>query len=200
MSETAPREVEVPRRVLDAAIQVLASAGWDELNLERVAEVAGISRVTLWRQGIRRETLAHALLGRLAADYRDSMWPVLTSPGTARDRLERALLTLCQVADRNLDLLLASDNAFHRAWAELRPQYSFLSPFIRILDEAATDGTLRALGESGEVADLLFNTTCWPYVHLRARHNWPADDAASRVIGLVLLGIVAKDQGTRRPA
>jgi AcrR family transcriptional regulator len=200
MSETAPREVEVPRRILDAAIQVLASAGWDELNLERVAEVAGISRVTLWRQGIRRDTLAHALLGRLAADYRDSMWPVLTSPGTARERLEHALHTLCQVADRNLDLLLASDNAFHRAWAELRPQYSFLSPFIRILDEAATDGTLRALGESSEVADLLFNTTCWPYVHLRARHNWPAEDASSRVIELVLEGIVAMDRGTRRPA
>jgi AcrR family transcriptional regulator len=100
MSETAPKGVEVPRRVLDATIRVLATAGWDGLNLEHVAEVAGISRVTLWRQGIRRDTLAHALLGRLAADYRDSMWPVLTGPGTARERLERALHTLCQVADR----------------------------------------------------------------------------------------------------
>jgi AcrR family transcriptional regulator len=192
VSEPVAEEVEVPARVLHAAIQVLVATGWDDLNLERVAEAAGISRVTLWRQGIRRETIAHALLGRLAEDYRDSMWQVLTSPGSASQRLERALHTLCQVADRHLDLLLASDRAFHRAWAELRPKYSFLSPFTRILEEGAADGTLRPLGDPQPVADLLFNTVCWPYVHLRGRHEWSPDDASARIIALVLEGIVAE--------
>jgi AcrR family transcriptional regulator len=189
VTEAAPKDVEIPPRVIEAAITVLGSSGWDGLNLERVAGAAGISRVTLWRQGIRRDTLARALLGRLASDYRDSMWTVLTSAGSARERLELALYTLCDVADRNLDLLLASDSAFHRAWAELRPQASFLSPFIRILEEGAADGTLRTVGQPLQVADLLFNTVCWPFVHLRGRHGWTAEDASTRIVGLVLEGI-----------
>jgi AcrR family transcriptional regulator len=190
-SSSGSAKVQVPARVVEATIRLLGSSGWDDLNLERVAEAAGISRVTLWRQGIRRETLVRALLERLACDYRDSMWPVLTASGTARQRLELALATLCEVAERHLDLLLASDSAFHRAWAELRPKYSFLSPFIRILEEGASDGTLNTLGEKREVADLLFNTVCWPYVHLRGRHRWPAAEASGRVIGLVVDGIAA---------
>jgi len=184
-------EPEIAPRVLDAAIRVLAKTGWEELSLERVAEAAGVSRVTLWRRGVRREGLVQALLGRLARDYRDSMWAVLTAPGTGRDRLERALETLCAVADRHLDLLLASDSAFHRAWAEARPHVDFLGPFVRIIEEGVADGTLRSLGDPVEVADLLFNAVCWPYVHLRGRHEWPAAGAAARVIGLVLDGAAA---------
>jgi hypothetical protein len=40
-----------------------------------------------------------------------------------------------------------------------------------------------------EVADLAFNTTAWPYVHLRGRHGWPAERAKARVVGVVLDGI-----------
>jgi hypothetical protein len=80
------------------------------------------------------------------------------------------------------------------SWAELRPKYSFLSPFIRILEEGATDGTLRTLGDHQQVADLLFNTVCWPYVHLRGRHQWSATDASACIIALVLDGIVVKRQ------
>jgi AcrR family transcriptional regulator len=178
---------------------VLAESGWDELNLERVAEAAGLSRVTLWRQGVRRETLAGALLGRLATDYRDSMWTVLTAPGSGRERLEQALQTLCAIADRHLELLLASDSAFHRAWSESRPRVNFLDPFVRLIDEGTSDGTLRTLGKPIDVADILFNTVCWTYVHMRGRHEWSAPDAADRVVGLVLGGIATDREVTGRP-
>jgi AcrR family transcriptional regulator len=185
----APTPTDIEPRVLEAALRVLAETGWDRLSLERVADSAGISRVTLWRQGVSREALVGALLARLSQDYRDSMWTVLTAAGTGRERLEQALQALCDVAERHLELLLASDTAFHRAWADNRPRMSFLAPFIRIVEEGVSDGTLRELGAPSDVADLLFNTICWPYVHLRGRHDWASKDASGRVIGLVLAGI-----------
>jgi AcrR family transcriptional regulator len=194
VSGAAGQAAEIAPRVLDAAVRVLAVDGWEQLSLERVADAAGVSRVTLWRQGVTRDALSGALLARLAYDYRDAMWGVLTAPGTGRERLTRALEALCAVADRHLDLLLASDTAFHRAWARIQSEpsqagVSFLGPFVRIIEDGVADGTLRAVGEPLVVADVLFNTVCWPYVHLRGRHEWTSTDATERVVGLVLDGI-----------
>jgi AcrR family transcriptional regulator len=185
------RAPDVDPRVLDATISVLADGGWDQLSLARVAEAAGVSRVTLWRQGITRELLIDALLVELSSDYRDSMWDVLTASGTARERLEAALTTLCDVAERHLELLLASDTAFHRAWEDAKPRVSFLEPFIRISEDGVADGTLRKVAAPVETANLLFNTVCWSYVHLRGRHRWSAQTARERVVGLAIEGIAA---------
>jgi len=175
--------------VLTAAVAVLSEGGWDGLSLERVAEAAGISRVTLWRQGVTRESLVQALLVTLSQDYRDAMWAVLTASGSGRERLEKALVALCEVAERHLDLLLASDTSFHQAWAETRPRVSFLEPFIRIAEDGVADGSLRKIGQPRETADLLFNTVCWSYVHLRGRHGWKPEVARKRVIALALDGV-----------
>jgi AcrR family transcriptional regulator len=177
--------------VLEATIAVLADRGWDGLSLERVASKAGVSRVTLWRQGVSRDRLVLALLVRLSEDYRNAMWPVLTASASGRERLERALDALCDVADRHLELLSAADDAFHRAWREAPPAESFLQPFVRALEDGAADGTLRTLGSPIDAADAVFNTVCWPYVHLRARHGWTREKTRGLVLPLVLQGVAA---------
>ena len=73
-----------------ATIAVLREHGWDGLTLEQVAQAAGRARSTLWRQGLTRDALIAALVGELAADFRDTMYPILTSDGSGRDRLERS--------------------------------------------------------------------------------------------------------------
>src|SRR6059058_3934293 len=107
--------VHVDARLREATIAVLHERGWDGLTLERVAEVAGRARSTLWRQGLTRDALIVALVGELAEDFRTSMFPVLTAGGTGRERLVRGLETLCDLLDRHLPLLLATDEAFHQA-------------------------------------------------------------------------------------
>src|SRR3954471_15307167 len=99
---------EVDPEVKAATINVLRERGWDGLTLERVAEVAGRARTTLWRQGLTRELLIGALVGGLAEDFRNAMFPVLTAGGTGRERLVRGLETLCDLLDRHLPLLLAT--------------------------------------------------------------------------------------------
>jgi len=187
--------VQVDARLREATIAVLHERGWDGLTLERVAEVAGRARSTLWRQGLTREALVEALAGALAEDFRNAMYPVLTAGGTGRERLVQALEELCALLDRHLELMLATDEAFHQSPAPGQPP-DYLRPFITFLREGASDGSLAVDADDVfETADVLFNTVAWPYVHLRGRHGWPADRARDRVLGLVLNGLAPTDRG-----
>jgi AcrR family transcriptional regulator len=192
----APSTVQVPH--VDTALQaatiaVLGERGWSGLTLERVAEVAGRARSTLWRQGLTREVLISALLGQLDADFRAAMYPILTSGGTGLERLERALLALCGVLDRHLPLLLATDEAFHQEPHPGRPP-DYLHPFITFIRDGIGDESLTPTQHVVETADVLFNAVAWPYVHLRGRHNWASGRAAERLVGLVLHGVAAGPQ------
>jgi AcrR family transcriptional regulator len=171
-----------------ATIAVLREHGWDGLTLERVAQAAGRARSTLWRQGLTIEALVGSLVGELAADFRSSMFPILTTHGTGRDRLERGLVALCELLDRHLPLMLATDEAFHQDTAPGQPP-DYLHPFIQFLREGEADGSLAPRGDVVEAADVAFNAVAWTYVHLRGRHGWPAERAAARVVGVVLNGL-----------
>lgn len=178
----------VDARLREATITVLHERGWDGLTLERVAEVSGRARSTLWRQGLTREALIGALVGELAEGFREAMFPVLTAGGTGRERLRQALEALCELIDRHLPLMLATDEAFHQHPAPGQPP-DYLRPFITFLREGAADGSLNPGDDVIETADVVFNTVAWPYVHLRGRHGWPADRARDRVVGVVLDGV-----------
>jgi AcrR family transcriptional regulator len=171
-----------------ATIAVLRERGWDGLTLERVAEAAGRARSTLWRQGLTRDGLVTALVGELAADFRETMFPILTTGGTGRDRLERGLVALCELLDRHLPLMLATDEAFHQDTAPGQPP-DYLHPFIQFLREGAADGSLEPGDDLVEAANIAFNAVAWTYVHLRGRHGWPAERTTSCVVDVVLNGL-----------
>jgi AcrR family transcriptional regulator len=185
----------VDAELRQATIDVLHERGWDGLTLERVAEVAGRARSTLWRQGLTRDVLIAALVGELAADFQATMYPILTSAGTGQERLQRSLEALCDLLDRHLPLMLATDEAFHQDTAPGSPP-DYLHPFIQFLREGAADGSLPAVEDVIVAADLAFNGVAWPYVHLRGRHGWPAETAKTRIVALVLDGL--SSQGKER--
>jgi AcrR family transcriptional regulator len=171
-----------------ATIDVLRERGFAGLTLERVAEIGGRARSTLWRQGLSREALIGALVGELAEDFRQTMYPILTSPGSGLERLTRGLEALCDLLDRHLPLMLATDEAFHQDTAPGVPP-DYLHPFIQFLREGARDGSLPESDDDIRAADIAFNMTAWPFVHLRGRHEWPLEEAKSCVVGVVLRGI-----------
>lgn len=180
------------QQVVDAAIAVLATHGWEGLTLDRVATAAGIGRTTLWRQGVTKESLVETLLRQLSESYQTKMWPVLVSEGTGKERLQRALYALCDVAEENLALLSATDTAFHVAVSsEVVTQTTFTQPIERLVRDGIGDGSLRYAGSSQAIASVLFNLVCWTYVHLRRRHNWPPDTAKTQLLELALYGVAA---------
>jgi AcrR family transcriptional regulator len=186
--------------LLDATAAVLMEHGFDDLTLERVADRAGLSRVTLWRKGVTTEALVTGLLQRLADDYQSEFWPILDAEGTGRERLADCLQALFTVADRHLDLLAVSDEVFH--WAAERCRFptgskGFLMPFVAALRAGTDDGSLGFAGRMLDVADVVFNTACWGYVHLRHRHGWSPRRARSQVAAVLLGEAVALEE---RPA
>jgi len=191
MSATETLRPAIDEELRRATIEVLRERGWDGLTLERVAEVAGRARSTLWRQGLSRDLLIAALVGELAEDFRSTMYPILMSGGTGRERLTRGLEALCELLDRHLPLMLATDEAFHQDTAPGEPA-NYLHPFIQFLREGAADGSLAPGDDVVAAADVAFNAVAWPYVHLRGRHGWPADKARDGVVDVVLNGLAAK--------
>jgi AcrR family transcriptional regulator len=196
MTTSEAMQGRVDGELRQATIEVLRERGWDGLTLERVAEVAGRARSTLWRQGMTRDALIAALVGELAEDFRSTMYPILMSSGTGRERLARGLEALCELLDRHLPLMLATDEAFHQPEAPDQPA-DYLHPFIQFLREGARDGSLAVGEDVVRAADIAFNAVAWPYVHLRGRHGWEADEARERMVGLVLNGIEDKPQSRK---
>lgn len=188
----SPGQAIHDERVLDGALAALARHGWAALTLERIAAEAGISRVTLHRRGVTKEVLLARLAERAVEEYRAALWPALTSPGDAGERLEQALEALCEVAEANLALLLAlgaaSDAVFHEQGEEVLTRGPFTEPLERLLRDGAADGTLRP-GDPAERATVLFNLVGWTYVHLRSGHGWPPHRARAATLSVALDGV-----------
>jgi AcrR family transcriptional regulator len=190
--------VSVDPEVLEAGRRTLRRHGWSGTTAERIAEEAGVSRVTLHRRGIKREDVL-AGLGELAAEaYREALWPALVAGGSGRERLEAALDALCRVAEAHLEVLAAlqaaSDAVFHEdaapdAAADTRPV--FTEPLERLLRDGAADDTLRTVDDVHETAVVLFNAAGWTYVHLRTGHRWKPDRARAATLDLLLNGLAA---------
>lgn len=180
--------MQVDEELRLATIEVLRERGWDGLTLERVAELAGRARSTLWRQGLTLDVLVGALVGELADDFQATMYSLLTQAGTGRERFVRCLEALCELLDRHLPLMLATDEAFHQEPKPGQPP-DYLHPLIQFLREGERDGSLSPGDDIVAAADVAFNAVAWTYVHLRGRHNWPADTTKARIVGLVLNGI-----------
>lgn len=181
--------------MLAAARRAFERYGYVGTTLARIAEEAGVSRVTLHRHGVTKELLLGRLAEAATTRYRAAMWEPLTAPGPAAERLERALSTLCDQAEEHMALLVAlraqSDGIFHRAEEEeALTRDVFTEPLERLLRDGVLDGTLRDL-DPIETATTLFNLVGWTYVHLRTGHGWGPPRARAAVLEPVLRGVLA---------
>jgi AcrR family transcriptional regulator len=185
----------INEQLLDAGRRALRRHGWQALTAERIAKEAGISRVTLHRRGIRKEDILAALTERATNAYRAALWPALTAPGNARERLEHALRALCDSAEENLELLVALRSQTDAIFHEDQPQEAmtrsvFTEPLERLLRDGTLDGSLRKL-DPVESATVLFNLVGWTYIHLRTGHRWTPQHARDQTIDIALRGVAS---------
>lgn len=191
------------RPLIDAAMRVIAEHGLDGVTIDRLAEASGISRATLYRRDLDIDELIATALEEAITSYRDALWPALTGSGDARARLEAAMRALCTAADAHLLLLVRLFPHTHSPFHSDTPDKSalvrepFSEPFERLLRDGQTDGSLRTT-DPVEDATVLFNLVSWTYVHLRHAHSWPPDQAADRIVAIVLNGFAPRDEEERR--
>jgi AcrR family transcriptional regulator len=183
--------------LLAAGRRAVERHGVGRATLERIAEEAGLSRVTLYRRGITREAVLAALTEGILDDHRRALWPALTSRGSGAERLRSALAGLCEVAEANLGLLLALGERVGAALGEPAPngesgaRTASAEPLERLLRDGAADGTLRET-DARETAVALLNLAAWTYVHLRAGSRWSARRARRATLELALRGVAAE--------
>lgn len=178
-----------------AARRAFEKHGFAGATLERIAEEAGVSRVTLHRRGVSKAGLLADLAARATEAYRAALWPALTGAGSGAERLHQALEALCGSAEENLGLLVAlraqSDAVFHRDEEEALTRTVFTEPLERLLRDGMTDGSLREV-DAEETATVLFNLVGLTYMHMRTGHGWPPDRARRAVLDPVWHGLLAE--------
>jgi len=180
---------------LDAAHRAIERHGWQAATLERIAEEAGVSRMTLHRRRVSRDAILQALGARLEAQHREAMLTALAAPGSARQRLAAALDAECRLAEDNLALGGALDTAardaiYHEDRRPALTRDAFVAPYRRLLTDGAADGTL-AVDDPEETATVLINLISHTYRHLRREHGWDAARARESVCAIALDGVSA---------
>jgi AcrR family transcriptional regulator len=197
----ATRAAKFDERILEAGRRVLREYGYEGATVERIAQEAGLTRVTLYRRGVSKDSLLVEFADRATEAYRAAMWPALMAPGSGFGRLQLALTALCESAEENLDLLVAlraqSDRVFHEDEAEPLTRSVFTEPLERLLRDGAGDGSLRGDMDPVEYATVLFNLVGWTYIHLRTGHRWPVERSTSAVLDIALNGVREAGQPPR---
>lgn len=191
MSPAAIAETDL----LDATLQTLTDHGYHGATIQRIADQAGVSRVTLHRRGLTRDMLIAGLVNAAVEDYERRMRPVMESRGDAEARLRDVLQTLCEAAEAHAPLLLAlrsqSDEVFHEDSDEALTRSPFTRPIVVVLRDADAEGRLRELeGGAEQIATVLFNQVGWTYLHLRSGHGWPPQRAMRTVVEPALHGVL----------
>jgi AcrR family transcriptional regulator len=194
--------------LLDVAVELLHERGWSALSLDTIAQRAGVSRATVWRQGLTRAAVERELRHRLIAGYKELMWEPLTESGPGEQRLAGALRALCIVAERNLPLLAHTETAFHGPDLDaVGITLDFYGPWLRILDLAVADGSLEPPEEPRMFIGAVTNMVLLTYVHLRVYHadnGWTPQRTATFIVDLVARGYLPRHAdsptGYGRPA
>jgi hypothetical protein len=77
----------------------------------------------------------------LTEDYQAMLWPALTAARSGCERLSAAQGALCDVAEKHLPLLTATDTIFYEA--HILTRTPFTEPLKRLLSDGLSDGSLR---------------------------------------------------------
>lgn len=196
MSSVAANDPHIAPEIVAAAQALIGEYGLSAFTIERLAEVAGTSRMTLHRRGINRLAVLDALVHRAGEAYVDALWPALTAPGPGAERLAMALEAICATADDHLALLAglfaAPDSPFHAAAGDQDGRETddfFVGPLARLLRDGALDGSLASVPDPDDTAAVMFNLVGWGYIHLRHAQGWPASRARPAVISFALASI-----------
>jgi AcrR family transcriptional regulator len=183
-------------RVIGGARRAIAQGGWQSATLTRIAEEAGVSRMTLHRRGLGREEIFALLARDYEEAFRAALWPSVTSRGTGAERLEAMLVAVCEVTEDHLSFLAALDEEadkrfFHESGDEVHSREGYINPIERLLADGIADGSIRPV-EIEETATVVVNAVDRTYRHLRRAHDWEPARARKALIDLTLRGLLPR--------
>lgn len=121
MTVTEVRETTMRRRVLDAALDMIATVGWSEVTMGRLADHVGVSRQTVYNEVGAKPALAEALVNEELAQFMAVVDGAFDDhPTDPIAAMRGAVLGVLRHAEDN-PLLHAVVSATHGADTELLP-------------------------------------------------------------------------------
>lgn len=155
---------------LPLAADLIAEQGLDQTKVEDLAEVTGIAKATLYYYFAGKEEVLVFLLRDMLAQVGDAVAIAAESEGSAAERLVK-------VIDAQIRVMTDQPSVWRALMAELgragrMPEIAdalmnaYYMPVQRLLDEGATDGSLRAVDDPASTATAVFGAATVAGLHL----------------------------------
>jgi AcrR family transcriptional regulator len=183
-----PREPETDARILDAALQLMAEQGYARMSMEQVAQLAGVTKPTIYRRYASKIQLAMAAIVAYCKNV-----PINVTGHTRTDLIAQ-VNQLRQALDRPYGMgmvgsVLSEERHTPELLASFREQ--LVAPrrqAIRsILEHACERGELRPEAQISMAATLLVGAY---YAHYLGGTPFP-DGWTEQVVDMVLAALVA---------
>jgi AcrR family transcriptional regulator len=191
MTGTTARRRHDAASLLDVAVQVFTTRGYDGTSMEHLARAAGISKSSIYHHVAGKEELLRRSLDRAL----DGLFGVLDSPGAttgrAVDRLEAVIRGSVQVLVEELPhvtllVRVHGNTPVQRRALERRREFDKVVSDLVVQAEA--DGDLTT-ADPALTARLVFGMVNSLVEWYRPRRGIDADALADAVVGVVLDGL-----------
>lgn len=179
------------RSILEAAARVLAED--PAAGLQAVADVAEVSRPTIYRHFSTREDLVAAIRREAISQAQGRLEAAAASDGPAAEGLETLIIELSEIVARYP--LVASMTATETE-SEEKPPERFLEAFGALVARGRQDGTLRPDLQAETLAPITIGALSLAFADGRRRGADPREVGAE-VAAIVLDGARSAESGKR---
>jgi TetR/AcrR family transcriptional regulator len=186
---------DMREKVLRAA-ELFADAGLDGTKMEDIAAATGVPKATLYYYFEGKEDILAFLFREVLAEVADAIGEAMGVEGTAADRLRAAIVAHLRVmeafpaASRALQFDLG--RAARIPEIDERIETAFRGPIRQLLDEGASDGSLRAVAHPRTIAVAILGTVTTVGINtISLGTSRPLEEIADDVMDFVLRGVAA---------
>lgn len=136
------------RRIIQEAASEFARLGFDQANINTIAELAGIGKGTIYLYFENKRELFLAMLRYIAQDHIASIRAALAPEGTLQQRLERLFRAFAQLAEQENDsfnVYMSALYGVNRAFQEeaTRLLRDYVAVIALMLEESQAQGEIR---------------------------------------------------------
>jgi AcrR family transcriptional regulator len=169
--------------ILQEAAREFARLGFEQANINVIAEQAGIGKGTIYLYFENKRELFREMLRSIARLHLSAIRTALAAPGTLQERLERLFRAFAQLALEDSDSFNVSMSALYgvnRAFQEeaTRLLRDYLAVIALVLEESQARGEIRLIDSEATALQVLSLTES--YVLSARVLGWPEEAIEKR--------------------
>jgi len=182
--------------IYEAAIEVLGEHGIEGLTMDRVAEVAGVAKGSLYNYFRNKEELIGFIFERTVEPAKRAVDQIIAEPIPAVEKLESCLRVWFELLARNRGLFdfLLNNPAVRQCHdpRERGNREEAVRKFRTIFEQGIEEGAFRPF-DAGRAAEMFFGAVTASIEHqLTSGEERPVDESVSGLIDVLLHGVAAK--------